>query len=192
MCRSSRVSRSVIVVGTILALSPVVFADADPAFDPGTGDRIAHYRAPVPGELVGAKVVSAGDIDALLKQQNAVLIDAMPAEGGGFDSATGVWRLIKIHNNIPRSVWLPDVGRGKPKPEISAFFASELARLTGGDKTRAIIIYCQSDCWMGWNATRRAIALGYSNVHWFPEGTDGWRDWDGKFVPAVPMPVNVR
>jgi rhodanese-related sulfurtransferase len=27
---------------------------------------------------------------------------------------------------------------------------------------------------MSWNAAKRAAAIGYSNVAWFPEGTDGW------------------
>jgi PQQ-dependent catabolism-associated CXXCW motif protein len=179
------------LIAVALSSLPTVANDDKESFDPVTGDRIAHYRAPVPNELAGAKVISSGDVDGLVKNQNAVLIDAMPAEGGGFDPATGQWRLIKIHSNIPGSVWLPDVGRGKPLPAITAFFSTELTRLTKGDKARALIIYCQSDCWMGWNATRRAIALGYTNVFWFPEGIDGWRDWDGKFTPAVPLPVTV-
>jgi rhodanese-related sulfurtransferase len=27
---------------------------------------------------------------------------------------------------------------------------------------------------MSWNAAKRALALGYSNVAWYPEGTDAW------------------
>lgn len=183
--------RLLALFAVVASLTVPVHATDDEAFDAATGDRIAHYRAPVPSEIVGAKVISAGDVDGLVKDHKALLIDAMPAEGGGFDPTTGIWRLIKIHNNIPGSVWLPDVGRGKPPPAITAFFARELQRLTAGDKTRALIVYCQSDCWMGWNATRRAIGLGYTNVYWFPEGIDGWRDWDGKFAPAVPLPVTI-
>jgi PQQ-dependent catabolism-associated CXXCW motif protein len=37
-----------------------------------------------------------------------------------------------------------------------------------------VVIYCLANCWMSWNAAKRASALGYSNVVWFPEGTDGW------------------
>jgi hypothetical protein len=27
---------------------------------------------------------------------------------------------------------------------------------------------------MSWNAAKRALALGYRSVHWYPDGTDGW------------------
>jgi rhodanese-related sulfurtransferase len=27
---------------------------------------------------------------------------------------------------------------------------------------------------MSWNAAKRALALGYTNVVWYPDGTDGW------------------
>ena len=28
---------------------------------------------------------------------------------------------------------------------------------------------------MSWNAAKRALSWGYSNVAWYPDGTDGWR-----------------
>jgi PQQ-dependent catabolism-associated CXXCW motif protein len=37
-----------------------------------------------------------------------------------------------------------------------------------------LVIYCLADCWMFWNAAKRALAYGYANVAWYPEGTDGW------------------
>jgi PQQ-dependent catabolism-associated CXXCW motif protein len=36
------------------------------------------------------------------------------------------------------------------------------------------VIYCLADCWMSWNAAKRALADGYANVAWYPDGTDGW------------------
>ena len=29
---------------------------------------------------------------------------------------------------------------------------------------------------MSWNAAKRAIAMGYVNVVWFPDGIDGWQE----------------
>ena len=66
---------------------------------------------------------------------------------------------------------------------------THLERLTSGDRARAIIIYCQADCWMSWNAVRRAAAYGYSAIYWLAEGTDGWRDWDGAFEDSTPVPL---
>ena len=36
------------------------------------------------------------------------------------------------------------------------------------------MIYCQADCWMSWNAAKRALSYGYTNVAWYPDGTEGW------------------
>jgi PQQ-dependent catabolism-associated CXXCW motif protein len=37
-----------------------------------------------------------------------------------------------------------------------------------------IVFYCLASCWMSWNAAKRALAIGYRRVAWYPDGTDGW------------------
>jgi PQQ-dependent catabolism-associated CXXCW motif protein len=49
------------------------------------------------------------------------------------------------------------------------------------------LFYCLRDCWMSWNAAKRAIALGYT-VAWYPDGTDGWQDAGLPLSAAVPAP----
>jgi PQQ-dependent catabolism-associated CXXCW motif protein len=158
-------------------------------FDPATGYRIARYRAAVPDEVAGAKRIFAADVDQLVKDRRAVLLDVMPSEGAGADPETGIWRIIKPRQNIPGSTWLPDVGKGVLDTAFDDYFKVNLARLTGGNLSRAIIVYCQSDCWMSWNAIRRAASYGYTSLYWFPDGTDGWRDWDGPLTDATPVPL---
>ncbi len=42
------------------------------------------------------------------------------------------------------------------------YFRRSLERLTGGDKNKSIVFYCDPNCWMSWNAAKRAlIELGY-------------------------------
>jgi rhodanese-related sulfurtransferase len=41
---------------------------------------------------------------------------------------------------------------------------------------------------MSWNAAKRALAMGYSNVAWYPEGTDGWAAADLPLQQATPVP----
>ena len=41
---------------------------------------------------------------------------------------------------------------------------------------------------MTWNAGKRALALGYRQVLWFADGTDGWRDAGLALVDATPQP----
>lgn len=157
-------------------------------FDRATGYKIARYRAPVPDEAPGAKRIFVEDLERLVRDRAAVLIDVAPTEGGVPDKTTGVWSGMTPHQNIPGSVWLPNVGKGDASGGEVAYFEANLARLTRRDFDRPIILYCQADCWMSWNAVKRAASLGYRSLYWFPEGTDGWRDWDKPFAPAVAAP----
>lgn len=182
-----------------LLLAALVSVDSAPArategataeFDAATGYRISRYRAPVPEEVPGAKRIFVDDVEKLVAEKRTVFLDVAAAVGGGVDPVTGRWRLVKSRQNIPGSHWLPDVGRGKLGSGLQHYFQSNLERLTNGDKSRAIVIYCVADCWMGWNAAKRAASYGYTTVYWYPEGTDGWRDWDGTLVPANPIAMN--
>ncbi len=150
---------------------------------------MARYRAPLPEWAPGSTRIFAADLAALVKAKQAVLVDVMAAEGGGYDPATGEWRLTKIHDTIPGSIWLPDVGRGRIDTRIESYFTSNLNRLTEGDKARAIVIFCQSDCWMSWNAVRRAALLGYQHIYWLRRHRRlarlGRRDHQGTSAPGA-------
>jgi len=76
--------------------------------------------------------------------------------------------------NIPGSIWLPDTGYGGLAPGMADYFSRGLDKATDGDHARALVLYCLADCWMSWNAAKRALSLGYSDVVWYPDGTDGW------------------
>ncbi len=138
------------------------------------GYRMSQFRAPVPVALTGGKVVSLDQVRALVEAGEVVLIDVLPRppKPKGLKQGT-IWRPRPRHN-IPGSVWLPNTGFGGLSEEIERYFQSNLARLSGGDKERKLLFYCLADCWMSWNAARRAISYGYGNVLWFPEGTDAW------------------
>ncbi|MEL7048868.1 MAG: rhodanese-like domain-containing protein, partial [Pseudomonadota bacterium] len=105
---------------------------------------------------------------------------------------TGKWRLSKIHDNIEGSTWLPEVGRGRISDQLANYFKTNLGRLTDGDLDRPMIIYCQSDCWMAWNAVQRAAGYGYTKLYWYPDGIDGWRDYDRPLVRAKPIAVTIE
>lgn len=164
--------------------------DGAASFDPATGYRIAHYRAAVPETVPGGTRVDLDKLDELIKG-SAVLLDVMPSEGAGVDPATGKWRLSRPHQTIPGATWLPDVGRGKLTAAFESYLKSNVETLTKGDKAKPIIIFCQSDCWMSWNAVQRLADLGYTKLYWFPEGTDGWVEWgDRKLAQAEPVPMS--
>ena len=44
---------------------------------------------------------------------------------------------------------------------------------------------------MGWNAVQHLVGAGFTEVYWYPDGTDGWVQAGHPVVPAKPSPVNV-
>jgi quinoprotein dehydrogenase-associated probable ABC transporter substrate-binding protein/PQQ-dependent catabolism-associated CXXCW motif protein len=138
------------------------------------GYRMDDYRAPTPATLAGATVDTTESAKALAAAGGALFIDVLPRPPKPAGLPEGmIWQQRPRHN-IPGSVWLPNTGYGALSEETEAYFRGNLERLTGGDTARTLVFYCLADCWMSWNAAKRALAYGYSDVHWYPEGTDGW------------------
>lgn len=138
------------------------------------GYRMEDFRAPVPATLAGGTVVGVERVRELVERGGVVLIDVLPRppKPRGLKPGT-IWRPRPRHN-IPGSVWLPNTGFGALSDDVERYFRSALEHLTDDDKSRQILFYCLADCWMSWNAAKRAISYGYRSVYWFPEGTDAW------------------
>lgn len=133
-----------------------------------------HYRGPVPDTVHGAAIVHTAGLPALIATLHPVLVDVLPAPAPPQDARPGMPRLPLPHQDIPDSIWLPEVGRGAITAEKEAWFAAKLALATHGDKNMPVVFYCLSNCWMSWNATKRAALYGYVRAYWYPEGADGW------------------
>ncbi|MGI9409844.1 MAG: PQQ-dependent catabolism-associated CXXCW motif protein [Hyphomicrobiaceae bacterium] len=152
--------------------------------------RMTDFRAPTPSTITGGRVI--GDKDAMLlwKAKQAIFIDVLPrAERPKKLPKRILWRT-KKRFNIPGSIWLVDVGYGKLSKERAAYFERNLTRMTAGDRARTLVFYCLRQCWMSWNAAKRAIALGYTNVIWYPNGTDGWTSIGGPLARSKPVPMS--
>jgi PQQ-dependent catabolism-associated CXXCW motif protein len=151
--------------------------------------RMEEYRAPVPATLKGAKVVTTDQVQAMIEEKSAILIDVMPHTPKPAQLPAGtIWR-DKVRKNIPGSVWLPNTGYGALSAETSAYFENALRSETRANPLKAVLFYCMTDCWMSWNAAKRAIALGYKNVVWYPLGADGWEKAGHELVVAQPFKV---
>jgi PQQ-dependent catabolism-associated CXXCW motif protein len=137
------------------------------------GYRMDDYRAPTPATLAGARVVTTAEAAELWKAGTA-FIDVLPHVPRPANLPAGtIWRE-KTRMDIPGSIWLPDTGYGALAVATESYLRNGLANVTGGDRAKWLVIYCRPDCWMSWNAAKRALAMGYANVAWYPEGTDGW------------------
>ena len=152
------------------------------------GYRFEPYRAPTPGRLAGAITLDTAAAERIWREANAVFVDVMPHDARPANLPAGtVWR-DRRRDNIPGSLWLANVGYGALSGEMEAYFRRSLEEATAGDHSRPLVLYCQMQCWMSWNAAKRAIALGYSRVHWYPDGTDGWAAAGLPLAEAHPHP----
>jgi PQQ-dependent catabolism-associated CXXCW motif protein len=120
--------------------------------------------------------------------KRAVFIDVYPhpPKPAGLPQGT-IWREA-THMTIENAVWLPNVGYGALSPDHDAYFRRNLEMLTKGEKAKPLVFFCLENCWMSWNAARRALSYGYSNVAWYRDGSDGWQEIGGLIVDAHPLP----
>jgi PQQ-dependent catabolism-associated CXXCW motif protein len=156
----------------IVCLPAHVAADSTPP-EP-QGYRLEDYRSPTPATLNGRPGLTTAAAEALWKSKEAVFIDVLPHTPKPAALAPGtVWR-DKPREDIPGSIWLPDTGYGALAPETETYLRNGLAKAAGGDLAHKIVFYCLQNCWMSWNAAKRAETFGYTQVFWYPEGTEGW------------------
>jgi PQQ-dependent catabolism-associated CXXCW motif protein len=177
---------SLLVFVILWALVPGIAIAGD--VEEPTGYRFEPYRAPTPPRLAGATTLDTSAAEKLWREGSALFIDVLPREAKPANLPAGtVWR-DRRRDNIPGSVWLPNVGYGALSEEVEAYFRRSLAAVTADDPARALVFYCQVDCWMSWNAAKRASALGYARVHWYPDGTNGWSGANLPLAEAQPRP----
>jgi PQQ-dependent catabolism-associated CXXCW motif protein len=155
--------------------------------EPGTY-RHESYRAPTPKTLRGAHVISTAEALAVWQAGAAAFVDVMTHIPRPANLPPGtIWRE-KPRLNIPGSVWLADTGYGELSAATEDYLRSGLEQIAGGDRAKALVIYCLRDCWMSWNAAKRAVSWGYTGVTWYPDGTDGWQEAGLPLALARPAP----
>lgn len=152
------------------------------------GYRLDAYRAPVPATLHGARVLDAAAAAELWRKGGVAFVDVLPRppKPAGLPAGT-LWR-DQPHSTIPGAMWLPNVGFGALNAETESYFRAGLSAVTRGDVNAPLVIFCQRDCWMSWNAAKRALAYGYTDVSWFPTGVDGWGEAGLPLEAAQPRP----
>jgi len=188
--RPERRARPLVRLALALALAwlstgAVRAADAPPEPD---GYRLDDYRGGTPRTVLGRDALDTDEAHRLWETRAATFVDVLPAPRRPENlPATAVWAP-RPHRSIPGSIWLPDAGRGALSPELEAQFRKMLGEATSGDRHAALVFYCLADCWMSWNATRRAAEWGYDGARWYRDGTDGWSAAGFPLVEVKPWP----
>jgi PQQ-dependent catabolism-associated CXXCW motif protein len=124
--------------------------------------RLQPYHAPTPLSIPGAQVLRTRELQAMLAGASApILIDVLSEAG---------------HVTLAGAVWMSGAGRGTNFMDpVQSVLAQLLAKLSGGDKARAMVFVCaNSQCWLSYNAALRAVAAGYEKVYWYRGGIEAW------------------
>ena len=188
MTRIVKCLRVLLLLAAIPGPGAVAADQATPVPEPESY-RLDDFRAPVPATLAGATLVTTQTLRRMLDRgDDVILIDVLPAPRKPPSLRPGALWLPKKRRNIPGSVWLPNTGYGVLPIEEEDYLRRNLLRVTGGDPSRALVFYCLADCWMSWNAAKRAVSWGYANVYWYPDGTDGWAEAGLPLEDSVPVP----
>ncbi len=151
--------------------------------------RTGRYRAPTPDVIPGGTLVTRDHVERLLAEGRATFIDVFGTGRFATPGLDGEWILRKPHFSLPGSVWLPNVGTGYLTPEMDRYFRTALERFSRGDKIHPIVFFCEADCWLGWNAAKRAISYGYARVFWYPAGITDWKETPERMQTITPEPI---
>jgi PQQ-dependent catabolism-associated CXXCW motif protein len=168
----SRRSAVTAMLAMLLAAPHGVAADETPP-EPAAY-RLDHYRAPTPATVLGRQGLTTAEAERLWRSGGAAFVDVLPAPHRPEGLAAGAVWAPRPRRSIPGSTWLPEVGRGELAPAVAGWFAARLEQITAHDRSAPLVFFCLADCWMSWNATRRALEWGYRGAQWYPGGTDDW------------------
>ena len=175
---------------TVLCAALLLVATVALAVEEPDAYRQSDYDAPVPETLQGAHVVGDDAAYALWLSGKVAVIDVMPdfPRPKGLPKDT-IWRG-RARHSIPGAIWLTQIGFGVLSDEGRVQFRDGLAFATGNDLDAPLMFICRADCWLSWNAARRAVAAGYTRVFWYPDGTTGWEFWDRETQRLKPWTPN--
>lgn len=135
------------------------------------GYRSKIYRSPTPTQTSFAKVVDSQDILKLKKEsENLVIVNVDPLD---MDGSTFIQA--KPHDGIVNSIWLPNVGYGQIDEMTTRYLVKNLNLAMNNNSNTIFLFYCKIDCWMSWNAARRASSLGFKNILWYKNGIETWK-----------------
>jgi PQQ-dependent catabolism-associated CXXCW motif protein len=165
----------------LLAVAPLASAPAEvpSAVAPGhVPEPQGLYRGAMHGytplTITGGRVVETAALAAMIGTAHPLLLDVAEKDRKPPNMGAGmIWA--PTHRSIHGAVFLQGGGSGTDDKTYAEAFKARAAALTGGDATKPIVTFCHPDCWGSYNAAKRLIGLGYTQVLWYREGLEGWQ-----------------
>jgi PQQ-dependent catabolism-associated CXXCW motif protein len=139
---------------------------------PQSALRLDQLRAPTPADIPAAEPIDTVRLRGMLEAPGKPLL--VNVLGG------------EAPRGIPGSLWLSGGGRGIGFDDLTQKrLAQHLARATHGNKAAAVVFYgLDAQCWLAYNASLRAVRLGYTRVLWYRGGIAAW---DAAGLPVVTL-----
>ncbi|NYS77456.1 sulfurtransferase [Halomonas glaciei] len=160
-------------------VSGVAGADVPAAAFNQQGYRLPPFKAPVTAPLPGVTTLDDDTFQVLLESPSVILVDVY-----ALTWHNGLFLQDSPHLTIPGSIWLPNVGAPTLEDEWRDYFTQTLDAQRENAEAAPLVFFCRTDCWLSWNAARRAEAMGYEELYWYPDGVDGWQA-NGHSLAAV-------
>ncbi|WP_407332049.1 rhodanese-like domain-containing protein [Enterovibrio sp. 27052020O] len=133
--------------------------------------RTENYRAPVPNTLIGATVIDTPEaLKQFISSHNPRLIDVYPAPNKPDNLLKSTLWIEPKRDTLPGTRWLANVGHGIMPDSLIDLLKKNLP------DDQPVVIFCEPNCWHSWNAAKRALELGASEVVWYRAGVTGWRE----------------
>ena len=167
------------VAAAIVCAASMAFAEVPSAVAPGhvaepTGLYQGAMHGYTPNTVSGGRVIDTAALAELIEAQHPVLLDVAEKDRKpptmGKDTP---W--LPIHRSIPGAIFLEGGGKGTNDIAYAEAFKTRVAALTGGDRAKPIVTFCHPDCWGSYNAAKRLVGLGYTDVLWYRDGVEGWQ-----------------
>lgn len=134
-------------------------------------------HGPTPNQIPGGQVITTKGLVGLVQGQqgvNALVFDVL----GG-------------QQQLPNAIAaVPAAQSGSFNDPVQQRFGQMLQQVTRGNREVPLVFYCQGpQCWMSYNASLRAINLGYRNVLWYRGGVEAWQRAGLPLSRAQPAPA---
>lgn len=130
--------------------------------------RTEKYAKPTPVSIPGAKVISTGQLLTLIQSgEFPVILDVGPN---------------KFDTSIPGASHMRNLGKaGSYDDDVQKRMEFILKQIMWAEPERPLVFLSGPKSngmklgWFGYNATLRAVRLGYTNVYWYRGGREAWK-----------------
>ena len=129
---------------------------------PSTELHAGAMHGPTPASIPGGRIITTNELVELRRggAVRALVFDVL----GGPEALPGAVAAVPAHQP------------GSFNDAVQREFGRFLEQMTQGRKDTPLVFYCQSvECWMSYNASLRAIRMGYTQVLWYRGGIEAWK-----------------